>query len=100
MYQNWGDADCIAGGHGDGYWFIRDPTFSLTLVNGRCGLGAELIGQFPDWDTLQGREREAYRADSANLQLRYREFIGADRTIPRRRYRGRMGGDGLALQRV
>ena len=78
MYQNWGDADCTAGGHGDGYWFIRDLTFSLTLVNGRCELGAELIGQFPDWDTLQEREREAYRADSANLQLRYREIIGAD----------------------
>ena len=78
MYQNWGDADCNAGGHTKGYWFMRPRTFSLTLVDKRTELGARLIGQFPDWDTLQEREREAYRADSANLQLRYREIIGAD----------------------
>ena len=74
MYQSWGNADCNAGGQKKGYWFMHPRTFSLKLVDQRTVHGAMLIEEFPDWYTLQAREKEAYRADSENL---YREIIGA-----------------------
>ena len=64
MYQTWAEAD---GKTGDGYCFMHRRTFSLKLADQQTVHGASLIQEFPDWYTLQEREKEAYRADSESL---------------------------------